>query len=29
MSASTLAPASTITWKIDPAHSHAEFKVTT
>jgi polyisoprenoid-binding protein YceI len=27
MSTSTLAPASTITWKIDPAHSHAEFKV--
>ena len=27
MSTSTVAPASTITWKIDPAHSHAEFKV--
>jgi polyisoprenoid-binding protein YceI len=27
MSTSTFAPASTITWKIDPAHSHAEFKV--
>jgi polyisoprenoid-binding protein YceI len=27
MSTSTLAPASTITWKIDPAHSRAEFKV--
>jgi polyisoprenoid-binding protein YceI len=27
MSTSTLAPASTITWKIDAAHSHAEFKV--
>ena len=27
MSTSTAAPASTITWKIDPAHSHAEFKV--
>jgi polyisoprenoid-binding protein YceI len=27
MSTSTFAPDSTITWKIDPAHSHAEFKV--
>jgi polyisoprenoid-binding protein YceI len=27
MSTSAFAPASTITWKIDPAHSHAEFKV--
>ncbi|RZU35784.1 YceI family protein [Edaphobacter modestus] len=27
MSTSTFAPASTITWKIDPAHSRAEFKV--
>jgi polyisoprenoid-binding protein YceI len=27
MSTSTFAPTSTITWKIDPAHSHAEFKV--
>lgn len=27
MSTSTVAPASTITWKIDPAHSRAEFKV--
>jgi polyisoprenoid-binding protein YceI len=27
MSTSTVAPVSTITWKIDPAHSHAEFKV--
>jgi polyisoprenoid-binding protein YceI len=27
MSTSTVAPASKITWKIDPAHSHAEFKV--
>ena len=27
MSTTTLAPASTITWKIDPAHSRAEFKV--
>jgi polyisoprenoid-binding protein YceI len=27
MSTTTFAPASTITWKIDPAHSHAEFKV--
>jgi polyisoprenoid-binding protein YceI len=27
MSTSTFAPASKITWKIDPAHSHAEFKV--
>ena len=27
MSTTTAAPASTITWKIDPAHSHAEFKV--
>ena len=27
MSTSTVTPASTITWKIDPAHSHAEFKV--
>jgi polyisoprenoid-binding protein YceI len=27
MSTGTLVPASTITWKIDPAHSHAEFKV--
>jgi polyisoprenoid-binding protein YceI len=27
MSTSTVAPTSTITWKIDPAHSRAEFKV--
>jgi polyisoprenoid-binding protein YceI len=27
MSTTTGAPTSTITWKIDPAHSHAEFKV--
>jgi polyisoprenoid-binding protein YceI len=27
MSTSTFAPTSTITWKIDPAHSRAEFKV--
>ncbi len=27
MSTSTIAPVSTITWKIDPAHSRAEFKV--
>jgi polyisoprenoid-binding protein YceI len=27
MSTSTSAPAATITWKIDPAHSRAEFKV--
>jgi polyisoprenoid-binding protein YceI len=27
MSTSTFPPASTITWKIDPAHSRAEFKV--
>jgi polyisoprenoid-binding protein YceI len=27
MSTSTFAPVSTITWKIDPAHSRAEFKV--
>jgi polyisoprenoid-binding protein YceI len=27
MSTSTVAPSSTITWKIDPAHSSADFKV--
>jgi polyisoprenoid-binding protein YceI len=27
MSTSTVAPTSTVTWKIDPAHSRAEFKV--
>lgn len=27
MSTSTVAPAGTITWKLDPAHSSAEFKV--
>lgn len=27
MSTSTFSPASTVTWKIDPAHSRAEFKV--
>jgi polyisoprenoid-binding protein YceI len=27
MSTSTFAPASTVIWKVDPAHSHAEFKV--
>src|SRR5579864_9423836 len=27
MATSTSSPASTITWKIDPAHSSAEFKV--
>jgi polyisoprenoid-binding protein YceI len=27
MASATATPASTITWKLDPAHSHAEFKV--
>ena len=27
MATTTTAPASVITWKLDPAHSHAEFKV--
>lgn len=27
MATATTTPASTITWKLDPAHSHAEFKV--